>query len=498
MRGLSLITQSNRITYSSTSMKPHLSAALQWLLKGNIHPISQQRFQHTMVGKIPKTGSTEDARSEIQFDDYKTVFEFKETPEILRALFVLKLCSFDGLVNNGEQLMKLSKRLLGNRLYTALQNKTVYGQFIGGNSLEELMVKVKILRMGGIGPLLAVPMEDDVGEQYDIEQMERQFDQNMIKTMECLDIVSNLNDKIPMMQVKLTALIPGDICTKLSTSCPNPSEGNKTVIEDIATFFRADKMPYIPNLTSTENMQLEAGLNRLKMVFRKGKQKDIWLMVDAEYTYMNPALNLITLAMMLNYNHDKPLVAYTYQNYLKGTEELLKRDIEYIKSHGVAFSAKLVRGAYMDKERMLSKKHEYPCPINNCYEDTSDTYHKSLEILFDETRRNKTKFKTVVASHNESTVLHAADRMKEFDIDKQDGSVVFGQVDGMGDQVSYALGRAGYLVYKSVPYGSIEDTLPYLLRRLLENRSVLNGVRRERELLRSALKHRLKQKYFPG
>lgn len=64
----------------------------------------------------------------------------------------------------------------------------------------------------------------------------------------------------------------------------------------------------------------------------------------------------------------------------------------------------------MDKERMLSKKHEYPCPINNCYEDTSDTYHKSLEILFDETRKNRTKFKTVVASHNESTVLHAADR----------------------------------------------------------------------------------------
>lgn len=71
--------------------------------------------------------------------------------------------------------MKLSKRLLGNRLYTALQNKTVYGQFIGGNSLEELMVKVKILRMGGIGPLLAVPMEDDVGEKYDIEYVKNMY-----------------------------------------------------------------------------------------------------------------------------------------------------------------------------------------------------------------------------------------------------------------------------------------------------------------------------------
>lgn len=88
-------------------MKPHFIAALQRLLKGNINPISQQRFQHTLVGKIPKTGSTEDASSEIQFGDYKTVFEFKETPEILRALFVLKLCSFDGLVNNGEQVRYL-------------------------------------------------------------------------------------------------------------------------------------------------------------------------------------------------------------------------------------------------------------------------------------------------------------------------------------------------------------------------------------------------------
>jgi hypothetical protein len=95
---------------------------------------------------------------------------------------------------------------------------------------------------------------------------------------------------------------------------------------------------------------------------------------------------------------------------LQGTNKLLESDLKYIRSHGLGFSAKLVRGAYMDKERMLAYKHGYPSPINDTYEDTTDTYYKSLDLMLAETKKSRKKLRTIVASHNESTVLYAVER----------------------------------------------------------------------------------------
>ncbi|KAJ8312393.1 hypothetical protein KUTeg_009766, partial [Tegillarca granosa] len=131
------------------------------------------------------------------------------------------------------------------------------------------------------------------------------------------------------------------------------------------------------------------------------------LLVDAEYTYLNPALNLFSLAMMLKCYTDRPLVYYTYQNYLKSTEHLLDRDINFIKSHGVGFAAKLVRGAYLEKERHLAKKNGYEDPVHPTFEDTTKTYTKSLNKMLDNIKMEPTKYAVVVATHNEDTVLYA-------------------------------------------------------------------------------------------
>ena len=55
----------------------------------------------------------------------------------------------------------------------------------------------------------------------------------------------------------------------------------------------------------------------------------------------------------------------------------------------------------------------------------------------------------------------------------------------------YFLASAGYIVYKSVPFGPVNTLLPYFARRAAENRVVLQGTRKEQELLRSEILRRL-------
>ncbi|XP_041347932.1 hydroxyproline dehydrogenase-like [Gigantopelta aegis] len=219
-------------------------------------------------------------------------------------------------------------------------------------------------------------------------------------------------------------------------------------------------------------------------------------MVDAEYTYINPALNLLTMSMMLAYNTERTVVLYTYQNYLKHTDMTLRRDNDYISSQGVCFGAKLVRGAYMLSERSRAETLHYPDPVHSTIEDTAKMYGQAVDFMFGRIRQNPESNTVIVATHNEIAIEHAMARMLDYNIAKRGGSIMFAQIFGMGDYITYTLGKEGFLAYKSIPYGSLRDTLPYLSRRAQENRAILQGTRRERELLKAALLDRLWPKIF--
>lgn len=145
----------------------------------------------------------------------------------------------------------------------------------------------------------------------------------------------------------------------------------------------------------------------------------------------------------------------------------------------------------MDKERKLAEKEGRQDPIHESWQDTNDSYNGSLDLMLEVISQNPDRYRIIVASHNEESVRRAAKRMEELGMDK-DGSVCFGQLLGMCDHVSLTLAKEGYSVYKSVPYGSVDDTLPYLVRRAQENRTVLQGIRKERDLLRRELYRRLR------
>jgi len=254
--------------------------------------------------------------------------------------------------------------------------------------------------------------------------------------------------------------------------------------------------PLISALTDEEEEQFKNMLGRLHTVFQAAKDMDVRVMVDAEQTYFQPAIARLTMEMMKKYNTEKAIVFNTYQCYLKDAFKSLTLDLEQASRQDFFFGAKLVRGAYMEQERARAEALNYPDPVNPDFEATSDMYHKCLLECMERIQRLRlagepNKVGIMAASHNEDTVRFAISMMDKLGIKPEHKVICFGQLLGMCDQLSFPLGQAGYSVYKYVPYGPVNEVLPYLSRRAHENKGILVKLEKEKMLLRRELKDRI-------
>uniref|UniRef100_A0A8B9MRU1 Proline dehydrogenase n=1 Tax=Accipiter nisus TaxID=211598 RepID=A0A8B9MRU1_9AVES len=439
--------------------------------------MGQERGAAVAVGRAAAKGTP------LNFGD-GAAFRLKSGRELARALLVLRLCAFPRLVRHAGTILATSRKILGSRLWGGLLRATFYGQFVGGETPAEVAAAAGRLRAVGLRPMLAVPTEEDVGQEKDGEQW---YDANRGAARDCVGLAAAAGPH-PMMQLKVTALMSARLCETVSRRLAEPDP--ELTLERVAAVMGGEDAAF-RCLTPEENRHLGVSLRRLDDVAGHAATRGVRVLVDAEQSYVNPALSLATLALMARHNRGSPWVWNTYQAYLQDGKRRLAADAASARRRGVCFGVKLVRGAYLELERRRAREGGIPEPVHPDLDATHRSYGECLELALGLAARDGEGVGVMVATHNEASVLHATQRMEELGIPRQGGGVCFGQLLGMCDHVSLALGEAGYAVYKSVPYGGAEATLPYLARRAQENQGVLQAARRERRLLARELRRRL-------
>ncbi|OWZ03976.1 Proline oxidase [Phytophthora megakarya] len=241
-------------------------------------------------------------------------------------------------------------------------------------------------------------------------------------------------------------------------------------------------------LSDNEKTQMHNMIARLESLANDAAERGVKLMVDAEQTYMQPAIDHLTLNLQRKYNREGADTIYnTFQCYLKMSSDRIDIDLERARREKFRFAAKLVRGAYMVQERKRARDKGYADPIHDTIEDTHTNYDSQVSKLL----RNNHLASFMVASHNEKSVVNTVQQMQDIGISRATGGVYFGQLLGMCDHVSYTLGANAYKVFKYVPYGPIHEVLPYLIRRAQENSGLMSGAQLEMKMLSTEIKRRM-------
>lgn len=495
---------------------------------------------------------------DITFNDTSISYKSKTLGELVRNYFVLGLCSKDILVRNNEKMMKLSRKFLGKRGFDMLMRSTFYGQFVAGADEQEIEPVIRHLSSFGVKTILDYSAEEDVQEASQSAQPkpekaidngdeskflakmdedsplrrylgthdfadrrkylpvartyfyhgESQCERNLEIFFKSIEAVAKTTSNTGFAAIKLTALGRPKLLMKLSKIIDYMAqvEGHRPSdsLPDLLKRFNALDQSHINQLDEDEEEMLFNLMRRVNRIAAYASQVGgARCMIDAEQTYMQPAINMIAMQLMRQYNRREAIIFNTYQCYLKGAFDQVQRDLATARSENFFFGAKLVRGAYMDQERARADKLGYEDPINESFEATSKMYEKTLTYLMEEISRelkldpsgnldrNNRRISIMVASHNEDTVRYTLEQMQRLGIKPEHRLICFGQLYGMSDHISFMLGQSGYSVYKYTPYGPLEEVLPYMGRRAIENHGFLSKLQRERSLLANEIIKRL-------
>merc|ERR1712156_54878 len=462
-----------------------MGSCLKKMASQRLIGISKKAVIFDSLCKVQKRGTAAVASS-LKFDDFKSVYQFKSTKELMRSYSILRLCGINFFVDNSLKWMQYGQRLLGNNLFSKLSRPFFYAQFVGGDTEKELAHTAKVLLDSKVRLMVCPVQEEDIDDGSENDW--RKYDENLEYIKNTAAIMSRCSTPEPNLQLKITAFMPATLVTKMTSIVQTQPHLKEQIVRHIGLGFGGEMMENEfkndMGLNPEEVQDLVQGIARIKNLSDFSIENGLRLLVDAEYTYMNDGISLMALGMMYHYNKSKAYVGNTYQCYLKATYDLISEDYELItKDSNAKFGAKIVRGAYMEKEKKLANLHNYPDPINDSYEATGEMYLKVISYLL-----TKPDIYAVAATHNEKAVGEIVDMLKK---KTENNTIVFGQIYGMGEQITMPLANDGFTVYKSVPYGPLDEVLPYLSRRVTENRAVLAGARKERDLLASELSRRI-------
>lgn len=406
-----------------------------------LEPLGASRNRYCMI--------TPTLASPVSFDNTQIAFAAKSDAQLRKTYGLFAAMNNSGLVKTGSNLMQAALKwgLLGTKF---LIKHSIFEQFCGGETIAECRPVVAALGRYGIGTILDYSVEGEGNDaSYDRTRDE------LLATIE----EAHRSAHIPFSVFKVTGVASAAILEKIQAG---------------------------QALTAAEQTAYARAVARVELLCNRAHQYGIRLFVDAEESWFQHTIDALAYEMMAKYNHEQAIVWNTYQLYRHDRLEALQSAHDAGAHAGYYVGAKLVRGAYMEKEARVARQRGYPTPINPSKQTTDDLYDEALRYCVQHVAR----ISFCAGTHNEASSLLLTQMMQEAGLAPSDARVWFAQLYGMSDNLSYNLAHAGYHVAKYLPYGPIESVMPYLLRRANENTAIAGQSSREFLLVQRELRRR--------
>lgn len=386
--------------------------------------------------------------SQLNLNNTEIALAYKSDKELKQSYWLFKLMSYPWLVKLGSKLAVLSFKL---RLpIKAIVKNTIYKQFCGGETIQETMKVIHKLGEFNIKTILDYGVEGKSNEE--------EFDksaQHLIETLEYAIKDSNIH----IISSKLTGLFRSSLLEKITSG---------------------------ESLTQKEKEEFERGKQRIRNICEAAHKAGIFVHIDAEESWLQGAIDDLAWELSAEFNKGIPTVINALQMYRKDRYDFLQRSLEHARENNYLCAVKLVRGAYMEKERARAGERGYPSPICETLQDTHDSYNKALEFCLD----HIDEMYVSNATHNEYSCELMAKLMADRNIPKDHPWTATAQLIGMSDNISFVMAEEGYNVEKYVPYGPVKHVVPYLIRRTQENTSVGGQMSRELRMIKTEMERR--------
>ncbi|MFL5774013.1 MAG: proline dehydrogenase family protein [Flavisolibacter sp.] len=401
----------------------------------------------------------------VSFDNTEIAFAHKTDAELNRAHLLFEFMGKPWLVRLGSRLAPWS--IKAGLPVNGLIKKTIFNQFVGGESLEETIPVVSKLARYHVQVILDYGVEGKEGEES--------YDHGRDEFIRVIRFAAT-QDNIPFMSVKVTGMARFTLLEKVDALMHRNEEKGL-----LKKYNAALKL-----LTADEQAEWQRVVLRVRQICEAASQSQVGFLIDAEETWIQDPVDALTMLMMKEYNVDSLVIYNTIQLYRHDRFEFLRQSFEMAQSDNFLLGAKLVRGAYMEKERKRAKEMGYGSPIQPDKEATDNDYDNAVRFCLDRVDR----IGVIIASHNEKSNLLGAQLLEEKRLPPDHPHVHFSQLFGMSDNITFNLARAGCSVSKYLPFGPIKDVIPYLMRRAQENTSVGGQTSRELRLIEKENKRR--------
>jgi len=385
----------------------------------------------------------------LDFSNTKIAFSHKSDKQLKKMSRLFNLMNKSTLVNVGSKLGLLAVKLRLPFTKSIIRN-TIFEQFVGGENLLDCQAAIDQLYKYDVLTVLDYGAEGKSSEE-DLNSTAQEF-------MRAVEFAA-ANESVPCVVAKITGLVDNVILEKLDAG---------------------------EELDEGEKDQYDKLKERLNMICARADELKVGLFIDAEESWIQDTIDSITEEMMATYNKEYVVVYNTFQLYRNDKLQYLKESHERAKAAGYILGAKLVRGAYMNKERARATEMNYPSPINPDKATTDKMYNDALTYCVE----NYETIASCNASHNEKSIRLQAEMITNLEIERNHPHLNFCQLYGMSDHFSFNLAEQGFNVAKYVPYGTIQDVVPYLIRRAQENSSVSGEMGRELTMIQKEVERR--------